>query len=94
MITSFSPQHCRYDNEPFLKWIVNVSATKGPIPYIFSISYQDYENSLSPDFMTRLNTEFAALAMRGTTLVTGSGDWGVGCSVDAKFQSDFPSSSP
>lgn len=45
-----------YDNEPFLKWIVNVSATADPIPNIFSISYQDYEDTCAPAFMDRLNT--------------------------------------
>ena len=36
----YDPADGKYDNEPFLKWAVNVSATKGPIPYIFSLSYQ------------------------------------------------------
>lgn len=46
--------------------------------------------------MDRLNTEFAALAMRGTTLVTGSGDWGTGCDKadHTSYRADFPSSSP
>ena len=46
--------------------------------------------------MDRLNTEFAALAMRGTTLVTGSGDWGTGCDKtdNRTYRADFPSSSP
>lgn len=39
---------------------------------------------MAPAFMTRLNTEFAQLAMRGTTLVTGSGDWGVGCTTHVR----------
>lgn len=91
----YDPADGKYDNEPFLKWAVNVSATKGPIPYIFSLSYQDFEDSLSAAYMTRLNTEFAGLAMRGTTIVTGSGDWGVGCApTTKKFQADFTSSSP
>ena len=85
----------KYDNEPFLKWVVNVSSTPPPIPNIFSLSYQDFEDGVDQAYMLRLNTEFAALAMRGTTLVTGSGDWGVGCApATAVFQSDFPSSSP
>ena len=45
----FNPGDGRYDNEPFLKWVVNVSSdTTGPIPNIFSISYQDYEDTLVP----------------------------------------------
>ena len=93
----FDPDDGKYDNEPFLKWIVNISAPAAePIPHIFSLSYQDYEDTCAPAYMERLNTEFAALAMRGTTLVTGSGDWGTGCSKadNATFRADFPSSSP
>jgi tripeptidyl-peptidase-1 len=93
----FDPDDGKYDNEPFLKWIVNISAAAAePIPHIFSLSYQDYEDTCAPAYMDRLNTEFAALAMRGTTLVTGSGDWGTGCSKadNATFRADFPSSSP
>ena len=51
--------------------------------------------------MQRVSTEFASLAMRGTTVLTASGDWGVGCSTDydpsflrLHFRPDFPSSSP
>jgi hypothetical protein len=33
--------------------------------------------------MFRVSTEFAQLVARGTTAVTGSGDWGVGCDVRA-----------
>lgn len=92
---TWDPGDNKYDNEPFLKWVMNVSATRGRIPNIFSISYQDFEDTLPAEVMTRLNHEFAALAMRGTTLVTGSGDWGVGCAADGRtFRADFPSSSP
>jgi tripeptidyl-peptidase-1 len=98
----YDPGDGKYDNEPFLTWIMNVSAVETP-PNVFSISYQDYEDTLSLSFMNRLNTEFARLAMRGVTLVTGSGDWGVGCSSEApngtkkqplRYRADFPSSSP
>lgn len=89
-----SPSSYRYDNEPFLKWLTNVAAN-ATIPDIFTISYQDFEDTLSSAFMQRVSTEAAQLAVRGTTLVTGSGDWGVGCSADGKlFRPDFPSSSP
>ena len=90
----YDPGDKHYDNEPFLSWVVNVSATSGPVPSVFSISYQDYEDTCPAAFMDRLNTEFAALAMRGTTLVTGSGDWGTGCDKADHYRADFPSSSP
>ena len=38
--------------------------------------------------------EFAKLGLMGATVVTGSGDWGVGCSGSGRFRPDFPSSSP
>jgi len=89
----FDPCDGKYDNEPFLKWLVNVSATPH-IPNIFSISFQDFEDGLSVDFMDRVSNEFGTLAARGTTVVTGSGDWGTGCLADGLFRADFPSSSP
>jgi hypothetical protein len=50
----------------------------------------------SPHLCTciQVSTEVASLGIRGTTVVTGSGDWGVGCSKDSTFRGDFPSSSP
>ena len=89
----YDPGDKKYDNEPFLRWIVAVS-NASQVPNVFTISYQDYEDTLSRAFMLRMNTEFAALALRGTTVTTGSGDWGVGCSAAGDFRSDFPSSSP
>jgi tripeptidyl-peptidase-1 len=66
-----------------------------PLPYIFSISYQDLEPTLSPPYMEAVSTEFKKLGARGVTLLTGSGDWGTECTPDCQqFQPDFPSSSP
>jgi tripeptidyl-peptidase-1 len=73
------------------------------VPYVFSISYQDFENTVTPEYATRVSVEFMKGNARGLTFVTGSGDWGVGCtnSPDAELQvncniftADFPSSSP
>eukprot|EP01028_Stygiella_incarcerata_P000370 TRINITY_DN1040_c0_g2_i1.p1 TRINITY_DN1040_c0_g2~~TRINITY_DN1040_c0_g2_i1.p1 ORF type:complete len:598 (+),score=145.93 TRINITY_DN1040_c0_g2_i1:96-1796(+) len=83
--------------EPFMVWLQNVSSTEN-IPYLFSISYQDYEPSVSADYARRVDQEFQKLALRGVTLFTGSGDWGVGCEAPnptcKRFAADFPSSSP
>jgi tripeptidyl-peptidase-1 len=85
-------------NEPFLTWLnaLETDAAAGhPMPNVFSISYQDYEDTVSAAFMGRVDAEFAKLGMLGVTVVTGSGDWGVGCAADgATFRPDFPSSSP
>jgi tripeptidyl-peptidase-1 len=91
-----------FGNEPFLDFLMNVSAT-ATVPYVFSISYQDFENTVTPEYATRVSVEFMKGNARGLTFVTGSGDWGVGCtnSPDAELQvncniftADFPSSSP
>eukprot|EP01052_Picozoa_sp_SAG31_P022801 SAG31_NODE_1834_length_7135_cov_6.903923_7_plen_144_part_00 len=91
----YNPQDKKYDNEPFLKWLVNVtSRPNSELPHVFTISYQDFEDTLTPAFMDRVSDEIARLAIRGITVSTGSGDWGVGCTADANFRGDFPSSSP
>lgn len=89
-------------NEPFLDWL-NFLLTQSQLPYVFSISYQDYENTVDPDYATRVCAEFARITQTGRTFFTGSGDWGVGgknlgngpgsfsCT---KFNADFPSSCP
>jgi len=33
-------------NEPFLQWLLDVSAASGQLPNVFSISYQDYEDTV------------------------------------------------
>jgi len=99
----YDPSSGKYDNEPFLTWLQNVSATPNDqIPNVFTISYQDYEDSLEHSFMSRVSDDFAALTVRGVTITTGSGDWGVGCADGihsgalkaGMFRADFPSSSP
>lgn len=73
------------------------------VPYVFSISYQDYENTVTPEYAQRVSIEFMKGNARGLTFVTGSGDWGVGCTNNPAedlqvncnvFTADFPSSSP
>jgi len=79
-----------------MKWLSNLS-TSSELPWVFSISYQDLEYSVSKDYASRVNAEFMKHSAQGRTFVTGSGDWGVGCR-DSKhckvFTADFTSSSP
>lgn len=84
------------DNEPFLKWIMELESEQ-ETPYVFSISYQDLEYTVDPDYASRVCDEIAKLSAHGRTFVTGSGDWGVGCRDSDHcniFTSDFPSSCP
>lgn len=78
--------------EPFLEWIVAVGNTSD-IPYIFSVSYGDNEDSLSADYMNRINVEFMKAGVRGITILFASGDNGAGCHKQ-KFRPNFPCSSP
>ena len=81
-------------SEPFLAWLAFV-LSQPVLPSVISISYQDYEDTVNPEYAQRVNAEFARLSLQGITLVTGSGDWGVGCAADGHtFRADFPSSSP
>eukprot|EP00771_Trimastix_marina_P004212 gnl/Trimastix_PCT/959.p2 GENE.gnl/Trimastix_PCT/959~~gnl/Trimastix_PCT/959.p2 ORF type:complete len:569 (-),score=176.49 gnl/Trimastix_PCT/959:702-2207(-) len=80
--------------EPFLRWLHDVS-TNATVPMLFSISYQDLEDTLSRSYMARVSREFQKAAVRGITLLTGSGDWGTQCTKTCdRFRPDFPSSSP
>ncbi len=78
--------------EPFLEWIVAVG-NMSKVPYIFSVSYGDNEDSLSVDYMNRINVEFMKAGVRGITILFASGDNGAGCYKN-KFRPNFPCSSP
>jgi hypothetical protein len=41
------------------------------LPNVFSISYQDYEDTVTSAFMDRVSQEFAKLGALGITIVTG-----------------------
>jgi tripeptidyl-peptidase-1 len=80
--------------EPFLQWIVSVN-NQAVTPTVTSVSYGDYENSLSTSYMTKCNVEFAKAGVRGMTLLFASGDSGVGCDNScAVFVPNWPASSP
>ena len=78
--------------EPFLEWIVAVGNTSN-VPFVFSVSYGDNEDSLSTDYMNRINVEFMKAGVRGITILFASGDNGAGCKKK-KFRPNFPCSSP
>ncbi len=54
--------------EPFLEFLVSVSDS-AVSPYVFSISYQDLEPTLSPIYMNLVSIEFMKAGIRGITLV-------------------------
>lgn len=79
--------------EPFLEWMVNIS-NMAQVPWVHSVSYGDNEDSLSVDFMQRINTEFQKAGVRGLSILFASGDDGANCIDNKKFRPSFPASSP
>jgi len=93
----YTPGNRSHDDEPFLTWLVFMS-NQTQIPYVFSISYGDYEYWITDDYLDQVNGEFAKFSLRGRTFVYASGDEGVGCRSDffncQRFVADFPADSP
>jgi len=80
--------------EPFLDWIEAMINTTNS-PWVHSVSYGDDENSLTADYMQRINVEFQKFGIMGKSIMFASGDDGVGCdSTCKKFVPNFPATSP
>ncbi|GAM22413.1 hypothetical protein SAMD00019534_055880 [Acytostelium subglobosum LB1] len=82
--------------EPFLEWITDVLNSPKTI-YVHSVSYGDDEDSLSVDYMQRINEEFIKAGAMGMTIVFSSGDMGANSNSNKaqnKFVPAFPCSSP
>ena len=78
--------------EDFLSWIVGqVNTTDSP--WVHSLSYGDYENSIPTDYQTRCDDEFKKFGISGRTILFASGDSGVACKK-SKFQPMWPACSP
>eukprot|EP00163_Fabomonas_tropica_P026247 TRINITY_DN4741_c1_g1_i17.p2 TRINITY_DN4741_c1_g1~~TRINITY_DN4741_c1_g1_i17.p2 ORF type:complete len:678 (+),score=176.75 TRINITY_DN4741_c1_g1_i17:3400-5433(+) len=88
------------NQEPFLEWMMYLS-NQTDAPLVHSISYDDQENLLTPEYMMRGDTEFAAAGVRGISLLFCAGDDGVGgvalrdpkAACD-RFSPAWPASSP
>lgn len=86
--------------EPFLDWLYQMANTPNA-PLVHSVSYADAEESLTLNYMDRLNTEFQKCGVRGLTLLFASGDDGI-ASYEGRTnktkclqsQPEFPSASP
>ena len=78
--------------EPFLEWLMDIS-NRSEVPWVHSVSYADFEDSLDVAYMNRINVEFQKAGIRGLTFLFASGDYGAACK-NSKFRPMFPSSSP
>ena len=78
--------------EDFLSWIIGqVNTTDSP--WVHSVSYGDYEDSIEHDYLARVEEEFKKFGISGRTLLFGSGDDGVTCTTEL-FRPTWPASSP
>ena len=67
--------------------------TNGPL--VHSVSYGDYEDTISHSYMLRCEEEFKKLGMMGVTILYASGDSGVNChGLHSNFRPNWPASSP
>lgn len=83
------------ENEPFLDFLYYLGNTTDA-PYVFSTSYGEDEDSVSLDYATRINQEFAEQGARGISFLFASGDSGVGSAFGActTYTPQYPSDSP
>ncbi|KAL5490924.1 hypothetical protein EMCRGX_G016127 [Ephydatia muelleri] len=64
--------------EDFLSWIVaEVNRTNSP--WVHSVSYGDYEQSVPNDYQLRVDVEFMKFGISGRTVLIASGDEGAHC---------------
>ena len=70
--------------EPFLEWLMDIS-NRSEVPWVHSVSFADFEDSLDVAYMNRINVEFQKAAVRGLTFLFAK---------NSKYRLLFPSSSP
>ena len=69
------------------------------VPQLFSTSYGEDEDSVTPAYAGRVVTEFQKAGARGITLLFASGDSGAArdsgkCHIGGVFNSQWPAASP
>ncbi len=80
--------------EDFMTWLLEL-VNNTDSPWVHSVSYGDYENSIDPAYMSRTEQEFMKLGISGRSLLFASGDDGTSCSLTkGKFNPMWPASSP
>ena len=78
--------------EDFLSWIVaEVNRTNSP--WVHSVSYGDYEQSIPNDYQFRVDDEFMKFGISGRTVLIASGDEGTHCQK-GQFIPEWPTCSP
>ena len=87
--------HANGKQEDFMTWVTEL-INNTDTPWVHSVSYGDYESSIDPAFMERVDEEFMKLGVSGRSLLFASGDFGTACSLlkGGRFEPMWPSSSP
>jgi tripeptidyl-peptidase-1 len=81
--------------EPFLNWITNMINLGDQSALVHSVSYGEYEDTISLDYQVRVDQELQKFVATGRTILIASGDYGVGCSSScSKFVPVWPGGSP
>ncbi|KAL0069551.1 hypothetical protein AAF712_003209 [Marasmius tenuissimus] len=88
-------------NEPYLDWL-NFILNQTSIPFVFTTSYGENEQTVPKDYATSVCNLFAQLGARGSSILFSSGDSGVGggdCRTNdgrnrVQFQPAFPAGCP
>ena len=89
-ISTFS----NHGQEDFLSWLMILLNTTDS-PYVHSVSYGDYEDTIDISYIMRCEDEFKKLGIMGKTLLFATGDSGVNChGVKSMFRPNWPTSSP
>ena len=90
-----------YDNEPYLAWLLNVTAlADADLPNTISVSYSDDEDTIDPAYAAAVEVLFKKLGARGTSMIHASGDGGVSgaqggaCLPGGRLRPTWPASSP
>lgn len=90
-------------NEPYLDFFKHLLDQKdaSSIPHTISISYGEEEQTVPATYAQTVCGQIAALAVRGVSVLSGSGDWGPGSTCQTndgkattRFMPFFPSSCP
>jgi tripeptidyl-peptidase I len=77
-------------DELYLSWLQYLLA-QPTLPSVISISYADIESSLPYSYASRVCNLFLQLGARGVSVITGSGDWGVGTNSATSCPATMPS---
>lgn len=75
----------------------NFLTTNKTTPHVVSLSYASAEHDTADQYTTRVCDEFAKATARGITIVTSSGDYGVGAldsDCTGNFEPTYPSGCP